>query len=125
MEGLARITDADLQIPVGVLDAQTPYQLTLKALRLRWKAHLSLNGFAGLGLALVGGPALAIAWTLINCGADFALQRLYSRWALETSRADSAKGLRRLAACVAFRSSLWMSAPAILALTERSAGAYV
>lgn len=125
MEGSARVLETEFQIPDGVLDAQTPYELTLKSLRFSWKAHFAFDALAGLALALIGPPAVAIAWTIFSWAADFALQRLYQSWSQEASLADSAKGLRRLAACAAFRSTLWMSAPVILALTERSGGAYV
>lgn len=125
MGGSGDITDADLEAPIGVLDAQTPYELTLKGLRFPWKGHFAFNAFAGLSLAYIGSPILAIVWTLACCVADAALQRLYDVWATGASQLDSGRGLRRLSLCVAFRSSLWMSAPTFLALTEQSAGAHV
>lgn len=125
MGGGLQVSEADLEGPVGVLDAQTPYELTLKGLQFPLWLHLVFNVFAGVALAFIGGPILALVWTLAASAADLGLQRLYARWSLTAANADSARALPRLGWCVAFRSSLWMSAPTYLAFVSHDAGAYI
>lgn len=124
MEDWRRPATGGREDPVGVLDALTPYQLTLKGLLFPWRFQLGLNAFAGLSLALIGLPMLALGWTLVSCVADVRLQHLYGRW-FETSAAmDSARGLHRLSWCLALRSSLWLSAPMALVLITHAPAAY-
>jgi signal transduction histidine kinase/ActR/RegA family two-component response regulator len=108
---------------VGILDSQTPYQLTLKGLLFPWTLQIVLNAFAGLSLGLIGLPLLALAWTLVSCVADYGLQRLYARWWVAAAAMDSAKGLRRLTWVVFLRSSLWLAGPVALTLVTHSLAA--
>lgn len=105
------------------LDVRTPYELTLTGVRLPWWLQFAFNGLAALALALIGPPLLAAAWALAGCAADAVLRSVYDRWFAAVGQTDSARGLRQLALCAAFRSSLWMSAPVAVALTSQSPAA--
>ena len=103
--------------------SDTPYRLTLSGMIFPVAAHWVFDALAGLCLLLVGAPLLAVAWTLCSCVSDAMLQRIYRRWLPRSSEVDPTAGLRRLAALVALRSVLWMSAPVAFTLaTHSSAG---
>jgi signal transduction histidine kinase len=110
----------------GVLETQTAYQHTLKGLLLPWRLHLMYDGAAGLALAVIGPPAIALIWMLVSISADLLLQRHYASLGRRAAATDSGKGLMRLGLCCALRSSLWMSGPVVVALLtgSRAAVAY-
>lgn len=108
----------------AALEAETPYQHTLKGLLFPWRSHLVFDVAAGLSLALIGLPLLAAAWTLTSLLADYILQRLYRRWSTKAAGARSELGLLRLGACCGLRSALWMSAPVALAATTGDPAAF-
>ncbi len=112
--------DGHREDAVGILDSQTPYQLTLKGLLFPWTFQIVLNAFAGLSLGLIGLPLLALVWTLVSCAADYGLQRLYARWWADAAAMDSARGLRRLTWYVFFRSTHSLAAMGYTALTALS-----
>ncbi len=107
----------------GALETQTPYQHTLKGLLLPWQIHLLYDGAAGLALAAIGLPIVALIWALVSILADLVLQSLYASWGRRAPRTDSGKGLMRLGICCALRSSLWMSGPVALTLLTGSSSA--
>jgi hypothetical protein len=54
----------------GVLEAQTPYQHTVNGLLVPWRFQLLYDGAAGLALAAIGLPAIALIWVLVSIAAD-------------------------------------------------------
>ena len=100
----------------GLINEVTPYQTTLSTLIFPWGLHVAFNGTAGLGLALVGAPVLAMVWAVALCAADGFLQWRYRTWSLSAADLDSELGLRRLSGTIFLRTVLWFSAPLAHAL---------
>jgi signal transduction histidine kinase/CheY-like chemotaxis protein len=107
----------------GVLEAQTPYQHTVNGLLVPWRFQLLYDGAAGLALAAIGLPAIALIWVLVSIAADLLLQKLYASWGRRAATTDSGRGLMRLGLCCALRASLWMSGPVAVALLTGSSAA--
>ena len=108
--------------PAAVIDlSYTPYQLTLSALIFPARIHCVFNVFAGLCLGLMGAPLLGAVWALCACAVDAWQQHLYRRWLPLSGGVAASRGLRRIAAMVALRSTIWMSAPVAFTLITHSA----
>jgi len=102
---------------------RTPYQTALAAQIFPVWRHWLFDVLAGVALALVGAPVLAMTWALASCGADWVLQRQYGRWLLTSGSTDSHAGLRRLVVGAGLRATLSIAAPLTFAvLTHSPAG---
>ncbi len=102
---------------------RTPYQTTLAAQIFPVWRHWVFDLLAGVALALVADPVLAMTWALASCGADWLLQRQYGRWLLTSGSTDSNAGLRRLAVGAGLRATLSIAAPLMfVVLTPSPAG---
>ena len=102
----------------GLITDVTPYQMTLSAMVIPWGVHATFNVAAGIGLALVGAPVIALVWATTLCVVDALLQRLYRAWAQSAADLDSEAGLRRLSGTVFLRTCLWFIAPLAHALAS-------
>lgn len=102
----------------GLIKDVTPYQMTLSAMVVPWAVLAVFNVAAGIGLALVGAPFIAIVWTTGLCAADWLLQRCYRSWSQSAVELDSEAGLRRLSTTVLLRTCLWFVAPLAHALAS-------
>jgi signal transduction histidine kinase/AmiR/NasT family two-component response regulator len=81
----------------------------------------ALNLAAGLCLALGGAPALAAVWTAASCAGDWVLRRRYGQWLEAASPPANDVELRALTLAATLRSSLWVSAPLLSTVLEKSA----
>ncbi len=100
------------------------YQLSLAAMTFPWAAHWVFDILLGAGVALVGAPGLALAWTVSLCAVDVLLQRLYARWREQSPAVDQTRGLHRLAAVVTAKTVLWFSAPLAVALIAHTPASF-
>jgi hypothetical protein len=89
----------------------TPYRLTSAAVTYSWRAHAPYNVTIGLAFAWVGGPLLALCWTLVLYAMDFGLQRAYRRLTLKVAHAESDHGLTRLSGLALAKGLAWYSVP--------------
>ncbi len=91
--------------------AETPYQLTLAALRFPWRRHCLVDAATGLAFSLIAGPVLALAWASGLCALDWALQRTYARWSLTAAGMDSDRGLTRVNVLALVKALAWFGLP--------------
>jgi signal transduction histidine kinase len=117
--GASRPRPAD----VSVEGELTPYQLTLAALIYSWRRQAAFNIALGLAFCLVGGPWVALGWTLSLCAADWALQQIYRRLTVVAAGENSRRGLAIVSWLMLTKGVFWYAAPTgFTVLTHSLAG---
>ncbi|HEY0438279.1 MAG TPA: hypothetical protein VGC92_16680, partial [Phenylobacterium sp.] len=109
-----------VQPPVDGEREPTAYQLTLGAMIFPVWGHWIFNAASAASLALVGAPALALAWLPAVCLSDVVLQFVYRRWMKTAREEDSRRGLRRLSWFVLAKTCLWFSASTLYVAQSHS-----
>jgi signal transduction histidine kinase/AmiR/NasT family two-component response regulator len=98
----------------------SPYELTLAALSYSWQKQAAFNVAVGVSFALVGGPILALGWTLALCVADVTLQGTYRRLSINAHNVDSALGLTWLSWLGLVKGVSWYAIPAGFTILRHS-----
>lgn len=117
---------AEKQPPISTVERgeskppRTPYQLTLSAMIVPLRLHMSLNALIGVAFGLVSGPYLALLWVAVLSTCDVILQRRYRRLDACAAGVDSDRGLRRLAWSGFATAVAWTSVPTVFAVATRS-----
>jgi signal transduction histidine kinase/FixJ family two-component response regulator len=120
---VSRRTSAPPAADVSLDGDLTPYQLTLAALTYSWVRQAGFNIALGLAFCLVGGPWVALGWTLSLCAADWALQQIYRRLTVAAATVSSRRGLAGLSWLMFVKGVFWYAVPAgFTALTHSLAG---
>ncbi|MET0275169.1 MAG: histidine kinase dimerization/phospho-acceptor domain-containing protein, partial [Phenylobacterium sp.] len=101
--------------------AFNPYRLTLASLTYpSWK-HCLISVFRSGCLALLGHPWVALAWMVASCLTDVGMQRLVNAWDRKAAETGQSKTPLRVAMVCAFRATLYMSAPVLVAVQTHRA----
>src|SRR5471032_844902 len=98
--------------------------MTLASMVFPWRIHAIFDVLAGVGLAMVGAPRLALLWAAGLCAVDWFTQKSYRHWLPLAAEMDSAKGLRRLSWIVLARTILWFAAPLAYTIQSHSQGSF-
>src|SRR5947209_8635254 len=106
--------------PTGVganSGAWNSYQLVLGGLRMPVAMHLGFDAVAGVCVAMLGHPWMAVLFFATSAGFDAFQQMLIGRWLTHSAGVDELQGLRKLAVLCAARMAVYLGPTLFLVMT--------